>query len=472
MKKITLLFLTASSLFSFGQNIKTTDISFTKPVEKKTLSYKIPSKPAVSLAEYYAQSNAQNLVAPKLYSQFPFTTSTITSQQFETENAAYNSTAADDFTVPASKIWEIKNVSARGYSISANYPTSYNVTFYKNSALNLPDTVIRTETVTLSAGSTNPTLPLANALFLTEGKYWISIQAVLNYTGGGQWFWETYSDAATLSAPFAWKNPGTGFETTCNAYWNTASVCIPGQLKDLQFTLDGVESNACKTILGRISTTDLTHPSRILRDGNSSTCGTSKSYPGNLNSGNYHYKTYTLENTTGTADCVTLLLKNTDPNALNQIHMVAYNETFNPNNLSENYAGDLGNSSFNGTISQMNITIPANKTLVLVVSETISDTTFNSDFTLHVISPNCAGILKTLVNTVKTISIYPNPVQSILFIKGVKVKTLQVFDGSGKLILTKNSESQLNVENLSKGIYLLKITDNLGKIHQEKFIKK
>ena len=470
MKKISLLLLTACNVFLIAQNNRTSDVMPPKVV-KSPIIYKIPSKPVATLNDYYTEFNSQNLIAPKLYGQFPISSTNITSQKFEVANTAYDSNAADDFVVPANKIWTVNSVSVRGYTTVTVYPTSYNVTFYSNSPTNFPNAVIRTENVLLVAGSVNPTLALATPLLLTEGKYWVSVQAVMDLTGGGQWFWETYTDSGTLSAPFAWTNPGNGFGTPCNTAWNTASICLAGQLKDLQFSLDGIESNPypCKTITGRISTADPTQSPRLFRDAIASICASTKVFPGTTGSGNFHYKSYTVQNTSATANCVTITVKN--PDVANNVHLTTYNGAFNPSDLSQNYFGDIGTSSLNGSIQKMDINIPGNATINIIASEVIANTIYTNDFTINVTSQNCGNILKTLVSTLNPITIYPNPVHSVLFVSGMKVKDASVFDISGKLIPLKSTESQINVESLTKGNYLLQIKDKDGKVHQDKFIK-
>lgn len=472
MKKITLLLLTLCNVLLFAQANRTTDVTAPK-VEKVPIVHKVPTKPFVTLNDYYNAFNAQNLIAPLLYRQKPFALDNITSQKFEAANAVYDSNAADDFTVPTGKAWTINSVFVDGYTNSNTYPTSYNVTFYKNSATNLPDAVIRTENVVLTAGSASPTLPLATPLVLTDGKYWISVQAVMNLTGGGQWFWSTYNDPGTIGAPFAWTNPGNGFSTSCNTSWKTASVCLPTQLKDLQFALDGTEATSCKTFTGRILTTDPTHSPRITRDGVHSACGVAKAYPGDFGSGNFHYKTYSLQNTSATPDCVTLSLKNTDPDATKQVHLIAYTGSFNPANISQNYLGDTGQSSVTGAVESMSVTVPGNTTIVLVATEPIANTAFTADFTITVLSANCGTLLKTGENPKGTaVNVYPNPTTGVLFVNGMQPKKANVFDVSGKLIPTKVEGNTIDTQKLPKGNYILKMEDKEGKSTTTKFIKK
>ena len=472
MKKITLLLLTICNVLLFAQTNRATDVT-TPKVEKAPIVYKVPTKPFVTLADYHNAFNAQNLIAPKLYGQKPAATDNITSQKFEAANAVYDSNAADDFTVPANKIWNVSSVFVDGHAAGSVYPTSYNVTFYSNSATNLPDAVIRTENVVLAAGSASPTLPLGTPLALLEGKYWVSVQAVMDLAVGGQWFWSTYDDPGTKGAPFAWTNPGNGFSTPCNTGWKTASVCLPTQLKDLQFSLDGTESAVCTVFTGRILLTDPTHSPRITRDGVHSACGTAKPYPGDFGSGTFHYKTFALSNTSATPDCVTLNLKNLDPDGLKQVHLVAYTGSFNPANISQNYLGDTGQSSLNGAVESMSVTIPGNTTIILVATEPNANTAFTADFTITVLSASCGTILKTVESPKgAAVSVYPNPTSSVLFVNGMQPKSANVFDVSGKLIPTKVTGNTIDTQKLPKGNYILKMEDKEGNSSTTKFIKK
>lgn len=71
--------------------------------------------------------------------------------------------------------------------------------------------------------------------------------------------------------------------------------------------------------------------------------------------------------------------------------------------------------------------------------------------------------------------IYPNPATDVINIKtDKKINWVQLYDLSGKLLLNQknlNSGASLNVSNLPKGIYILKINSE-GQIHTQKFSKK
>ena len=71
------------------------------------------------------------------------------------------------------------------------------------------------------------------------------------------------------------------------------------------------------------------------------------------------------------------------------------------------------------------------------------------------------------------ITVYPNPVRSSLFIEAnsFTVKTVTVFNVLGKKVLETNSK-EVNVSELVKGLYLVKIESTDGKIATKKIIKK
>ena len=71
----------------------------------------------------------------------------------------------------------------------------------------------------------------------------------------------------------------------------------------------------------------------------------------------------------------------------------------------------------------------------------------------------------------KNISIYPNPVDDKLFIQGLlDVSEVSIYDVLGKLVLSNTKSSEIEVSNLKKGIYTIKIV-NEQKETIQKFIK-
>jgi len=69
------------------------------------------------------------------------------------------------------------------------------------------------------------------------------------------------------------------------------------------------------------------------------------------------------------------------------------------------------------------------------------------------------------------ISIYPNPVSEILYIQGLSNPTkISVYNMLGMLVLSKTTSSEINVDNLQSGVYIVKIT-NEQKEMVTRFIK-
>ena len=71
--------------------------------------------------------------------------------------------------------------------------------------------------------------------------------------------------------------------------------------------------------------------------------------------------------------------------------------------------------------------------------------------------------------------ISPNPVENNLFVElnDSKEATIEIFNENGQLLIQKtitNSQNTINTNNLSTGIYWLKLTSNEG-IITKKFIK-
>lgn len=62
------------------------------------------------------------------------------------------------------------------------------------------------------------------------------------------------------------------------------------------------------------------------------------------------------------------------------------------------------------------------------------------------------------------IQLYPNPVKSDLFVVGLlQDATIKIFDMRGKLVLkTRNTNNQIDVNNLSKGVYTIQVSDKNG----------
>lgn len=74
-----------------------------------------------------------------------------------------------------------------------------------------------------------------------------------------------------------------------------------------------------------------------------------------------------------------------------------------------------------------------------------------------------------------TITIFPNPTDQNVFISGINssdIKTIKLYDMSGKEYLITLNNDIIDLRNLSSGIYILKIETSEGGIIKKKIIKK
>jgi len=160
----------------------------------------------------------------------------IVSQNFESSFDIYDAMAADDFTVPKGSKWKISEVDAFGVYFNGSGPArDENVTFYKDSG-GLPGTAVKSYTAAGADSFGSFTIPIKKPAKLKAGTYWVSVQANLDFSAGGEWGWENQSTVEGNAA--AWQNPGDGFGTGCTS-WTAETTCIPDGQGDHMFTLRG-----------------------------------------------------------------------------------------------------------------------------------------------------------------------------------------------------------------------------------------
>ena len=168
-------------------------------------------------------------------------TNSLTSQNFETSFDTYDNQAADDFAVPAGETWTIESIDVLGAYFNGTGPsTSYNVFFYNNAA-GLPGTLAAealNATYTDPGGLGSASITISPAIVLTEGSYWISVQANLDFGVGGQWGWTEHTAIGTEST---WQNPGGGFATPCTTWGYRVTNCAIGAAPyfDMCFRING-----------------------------------------------------------------------------------------------------------------------------------------------------------------------------------------------------------------------------------------
>ena len=163
----------------------------------------------------------------------------ISSQDFEASFDAYDNQAADDFVIPAvDGSWSINEVYVPGAYFNGTGPApAVNVYFYQNNGT-LPGTLAYSAMGVVPSDSLGTfTIALTTPAVLPSGTYWVSVQARMDFSAGGQWGW-TERTVQSNSAS-AWQNPGGGFGTPCTTWGARAATCAVGTDPDLLFRLSG-----------------------------------------------------------------------------------------------------------------------------------------------------------------------------------------------------------------------------------------
>jgi len=152
-------------------------------------------------------------------------------------NDIYDSQGADNFKIKQT-LTKVNEVVVTGVYFNGSGPAaSVNVTFYKNSG-GAPGNVSAAFTglayTDLGFGSFDVKTP---TLKLKKGTYWVSVQARMDFSAGGQWGWETRN--TQKGAPAMWQNPGDGFGTGCTTYQVLTTCIAAGEGPDFMFTIKG-----------------------------------------------------------------------------------------------------------------------------------------------------------------------------------------------------------------------------------------
>lgn len=71
-------------------------------------------------------------------------------------------------------------------------------------------------------------------------------------------------------------------------------------------------------------------------------------------------------------------------------------------------------------------------------------------------------LLSTLKSQKEKFIIYPNPSDGLVNIQNEVLKAIQVFDLNGKMIKQFEPSNQIDLSEISKGIYVIKLISELG----------
>jgi len=206
---------------------------------------------ATSTSTSTATPNGTPICANVLYDQLNnFNGNGTNSQNFEPSNDTFDNQSADDFVVPAGQTWTLYQVVVNGLYFNGDGPaSSFNVTFYSNAA-GLPGAAVPAGSFT-GAGYVNDNgvfaITLPSTLVLTQGTYWVSVQAQMDFTPGGQWGWGDRT--TTTNAEAVWQNPGGGFGIpACTSWARRGAVCdIDATAPDQAFKIVGSSGGPCFT---------------------------------------------------------------------------------------------------------------------------------------------------------------------------------------------------------------------------------
>jgi len=229
MKRVPFLLLVVAMMLSVG-------FVFAGTPQKSA-----PAKLGIKKLHKLAAPAAPNVV---LYDQYDNPTGgAYTSQDFEASFDAYDNQGADDFVVPTGETWNIEGVDVQGSYSTGGPAAAFHVFIYSDAA-GLPGTNVYTgldQPYTDGGSGTDFVITLGSPAVLTEGTYWVSVQARQDFGLAGQWFWGDRS--VQNGNPAAWQNPGGGFGTPCST-WGVRGTCIGGA-PDNVFRLNGTTGAAC-----------------------------------------------------------------------------------------------------------------------------------------------------------------------------------------------------------------------------------
>ncbi len=145
------------------------------------------------------------------------------------------------------------------------------------------------------------------------------------------------------------------------------------------------------------------------------------------------------------------------------------NPVLNDLNCANNQLVSLNIANGNNTNMYINATGNINLGCIQVDDSTYSANNWSGD--IHpssYFSENCSGAVGLNEQEVEVLSVYPNPCFDRLNIEGT-VLSVEVYDLSGKVVQSEQTNS-FSVENLKKGMYLIKIETPDG-LRRAQFIK-
>ena len=94
----------------------------------------------------------------------------------------------------------------------------------------------------------------------------------------------------------------------------------------------------------------------------------------------------------------------------------------------------------------------------------------SKDFGAYEFNEIVTNVSEKMLNNNEPV-LYPNPVIDKLNVNSTEIVEISIHDITGKLIKTKNNSNVIDVSDLNKGVYLIKIK-LVNSSYTQKFIKK
>ena len=69
------------------------------------------------------------------------------------------------------------------------------------------------------------------------------------------------------------------------------------------------------------------------------------------------------------------------------------------------------------------------------------------------------------------LQVYPNPTDTVLYIKGIEVQNIKVINANGKTVLEQKNGNAILINDFASGLYFIKIKTVTNKTVTKKFIK-
>lgn len=167
-------------------------------------------------------------------------------QNFEAALDAYDCMTADDFVVPVNVVWSVNTIEFIGTRSQATPVTTASISIYADAG-GSPGTVEQTfPNYPVTYNGTALIADFAGGLVIPQGTHWVSVQANIDFTPDGQFFWS--NRMAPTGADSHFINPGDGFGGGCTT-WTPVPACgVGGGFSDTLFVINGQEGASIPTL--------------------------------------------------------------------------------------------------------------------------------------------------------------------------------------------------------------------------------